>query len=208
MSFGTDLLLALFSPRVLWPAALLGLLSFLSLPQVLGQTTSTAGAVQQPAGMVPCAELPEGQLSDEELARLVPEGSPGRVRIRWRTESQEECYGFHIYRADQPGGTFSRVNKSVIPGEGSTNIPRDYCYEDQSVERGKTYYYYIEEISTAGVATKLEDTLGPDGKGTKVKVKTVPEEREWLRRKALGDQASPSSQTTAPASVSPEAEKQ
>lgn len=155
------------------------------------ETTSTASAAsQQPPGMVPCAELPSGRLTDKELADLVPAGSPGKVRIRWRTESQEECYGFNIYRSSTPGGPWMKVNRSIIPGEGSTNIPTDYCYEDNSVERGKTYYYHIEEVSTQGAVTKLEDTLGPDGKGTPVKVKTVPEEREWLRRKALENSAS------------------
>lgn len=148
-------------------------------------TTAPAAADMSPPEMQVCTPLPTGQLTPEELAVLVPEGSPGLVRIKWRTESQDECFGFNIYRASTEGGEFQKINSTIIPGEGSTNIPKEYCYEDRSVVRGETYFYYIEELSTQGVATKLQDTLGPDGKGTRVKVKTVEEERAYLKRKAL-----------------------
>ncbi|AXA36708.1 hypothetical protein BRCON_1931 [Candidatus Sumerlaea chitinivorans] len=129
----------------------------------------------------PCDPLPSGPLTDEDLKRLVPDDSPGQVRIRWRTESQEDNYGFNIYRAESPDGPYTKINKGIIPGAGTTNIPHDYCYVDRPLPRGKVFYYYIESVSNAGVSEILEGT-----KGTRVKVKTVEEEREWLRRKALG----------------------
>ncbi len=177
-----------FAPALLRSAFISLSLAACSAPLSAQETTASAG-------LLPCEDLPTGALTDQELVNLVPDGSPGRVRIAWRTESQEECYGFNIYRAGEEGGKFAKINKGIIPGEGSTNIPKTYCYEDRSVERGKTYFYYIEEISNQGVAVKLEDTMGADGKGTRAKVKTVEEERVWLRKKALGDDAA----TTAPA---------
>jgi hypothetical protein len=140
-----------------------------------GSTSATA------PGVSPCETLPTGQLSDEELQKLVPDSSPGKVRIRWRVETQEENYGYNIFRADSADGDYAKINKGIIPGQGSTNIPTDYCYEDRSVERGKTYYYYIESVSTSGVREVVEGT-----RGTKVKVKTVDEERAWLKAKASG----------------------
>lgn len=142
-------------------------------------------------GLPPCAELPTGGLTEEELKELVPDGSPGKVRIRWKTESQDENYGFNIMRADKEGGPYKKVNTSIIPGEGSTNIPKEYCFEDTTVERGKVYYYHIEAISTAGVKEIVEGT-----EGTRVKVKTVEEERAWLKAKASGEPASPRATTT------------
>lgn len=152
----------------------------------IGLSVSTAMIFSQPAetpAVNPnaCIEMPKGELTQAQLKELVPDNLPGRVFIRWRTETQEDNYGFNIYRADKPDGQYKKVNKSIIPGEGSTNIPRDYCYMDTPLPRGETFYYYIESVSTGGVAEVMKDT-----KGAKVKVKTVEEEREWLRKKALG----------------------
>jgi hypothetical protein len=173
------------------------LLSFAGLSAALLSATLTLSAVAQPAdsqttppavahsafagGPGPCEELPKGELSDAQLRELVPDNAPGRVFIRWRTESQEDNYGFNIYRADKPNGPYKKINEAIIPGEGSTNIPKDYCYVDKPLARGATFYYYIESVSNSGVAETIAET-----KGTKVKVKTVAEEREWLRKKALG----------------------
>jgi hypothetical protein len=129
--------------------------------------------------MVPCTELPTGIVTEAELAKLAPEGSNGRVRIAWKTESQEDTYGFNILRADNEEGPYAALNTAIIPGEGTTNVPKAYCYEDVSVKRGQTYFYQIEEITTLGEKAIVEGTAG-----TRVKVKTVPEEREWLKRRA------------------------
>lgn len=129
--------------------------------------------------MMPCQELPSGGLTDEELEKLAPENSLGRVRIAWKTESQENTYGFNILRADGEPGPYKPINKAIIPGEGTTNVPKGYCFEDNSVKRGETYYYQIEEVTTLGERNIVEGTAG-----TKVKVKTVQEERDWLRKKA------------------------
>ena len=185
-------------------AALLAASPFAPL-SAAAETTAPAAAeiAWTPPGAKPCTDLPKGALSDAELAALIPDGSPGKVRVRWTLESQEECYGFNIHRADGPDKPFRRINKTVIPGEGSTNIPKSYCYEDNSVERGKTYFYYIDEVSLQGVVTKLKETMGPDDKGTKVVVRTVPDDRAWLRRKALGDDATTATATPRPTSAPP-----
>jgi hypothetical protein len=154
------------------------------------QTTVTATPAA--AGVTACEALPTGELSDDELAKLVPDNSAGKVRIRWRVETQEDNYGYNILRCDTPEGTYAKVNKSIIAGQGSTNIPMDYCYEDRSVTRGQTYFYYIESISTAGVREIVEGT-----KGTKVKVKTVEEERAWLKAKAAGQDTATSGTSAA-----------
>jgi hypothetical protein len=132
-----------------------------------------------------CDPLPVGELTDEQLLELVPDNSPGRVRVRWATESQENVFGFNVMRAETVGGPWVRVNRSVIPGEGTTNLPKSYCYLDTPVERGKTFWYYIEEVMLDGQRKEISETKGPDGQGTKVTVRTVEGERTWLRQRAL-----------------------
>jgi len=148
-----------------------------------GETVTSGSAAGASAAAapdtVPCEALPTGNLTEDDLKRFVPDGSPGKVRIRWKTESQEDTYGFSIMRADKLDGTYQKINKSVIPGEGTTNIPREYCYEDTGVERSKVYYYQIVEITNQGAQNVVEGTAG-----TKVTVKSVAEERAWLKKKA------------------------
>ena len=55
-----------------------------------------------------CEELPHGALTDEQLKKMVPDDSEGRVFIRWRTESQQENYGFNIFRAESDNFFASR----------------------------------------------------------------------------------------------------
>ncbi len=125
-----------------------------------------------------CSPLPSGPLTDERLKELIPDDSPGLVQIKWATESQEDNYGFNILRSDSAEGPYKAINQGIIPGEGTTNIPKAYCFADRTPERGKTYFYQIEEISGTGVRTILEMT-----RATKVTAKTVELEREWLKKK-------------------------
>ena len=130
-----------------------------------------------------CSELPAAPVTDEQLRQLVPDGSPGRVMVRWKLESQENTYGFNIYRSTSgPEGSYQKVNPWLIPGEGTTNVPKTYCFNDTPTTRGAELHYYIEEITMDGMANIVDGT-----KGTKVKVKTVAEERAWMKKKVNGD---------------------
>lgn len=130
--------------------------------------------------LAPCGELPVGRLSDADLKQLVPDNSPGRVRVVWQTESQEDTYGFNILKSDTADGHYKPVNTRVIPGEGTTNVRKVYCFEDVGLERGRVYFYQIEEVTNAGQRSIVKGT-----EKARVQVKTVDEERTWLKKKAL-----------------------
>lgn len=83
----------------------------------------------------------------------------GRVLLRWTTESEEDNYGFNIYRSESPDGPWVKVNKSVKLGAGTTNIPTKYSYIDYPLEIGKTYYYKLEEVSYAGEKKSLDKVI-------------------------------------------------
>lgn len=165
---------------------------------------ATDAATTEPVTeMVDCIPLPKGEVTDAELERLVPVDLPGRVFIRWRTETQEDNYGFNIYRADKPDGDYRRVNRTIIPGEGSTNVPKEYCFMETGLPRGSVWYYKIESVDTMGKREVLEGTLN-----TRVQVKTVEEERAWIRRRAMpppddAAQTTPTAAQPAPATPPP-----
>ena len=179
--------------QLIWVATTVAALGVFAPDSARADDAPTTAPVTK---MVECIALPTGEVSDEELARLVPDDLPGRVFIRWRTETQEDNYGFNIYRADKENGDYVRANERIIAGEGSTNVPKEYCYMDTGLERGSVWYYYIESVSLQGKREVLENTMN-----TKVKVKTVEEERAWIRRKAMPPPDADASATPAPVSA-------
>lgn len=71
----------------------------------------------------------------------------GKVVIRFRTETQANTYGFFAYRGETKDGPFVKVNKDIIPGAGTTSDPKNYEFVDIPLELGKTYYFYLEEVT-------------------------------------------------------------
>jgi hypothetical protein len=81
------------------------------------------------------------------------------VRIAWQTHYEENTLGMNIYRCDKKEGQYAKVNSSLIPAAGVvTTTPRDYEYVDESVQRGKTYYYYLESVDIDGQRSR-SDTI-------------------------------------------------
>ncbi|MBC8231402.1 hypothetical protein H8E77_17760, partial [bacterium] len=89
------------------------------------------------------------------------------VMVKWRTESELNNLGFDVYRSERLDGTFAKVNQSRIPGAGTDGTPHSYQFTDESVEVGKTYYYYLEDISYSGVRNRshiIQVTVDATGK--------------------------------------------
>jgi len=77
-------------------------------------------------------------------------GSPGKVLVEWQTESEQECYGYYIYRARAKDGPFEKVNRNLVQGGGTTHVPRSYRLVDQPLPAGETFYYQIEQVDLDG----------------------------------------------------------
>jgi len=86
-----------------------------------------------------------------EMSAFTASAADKGVVVKWRTESELNNLGFDIYRSESLDGKFTKVNKTRIPGAGTDATPHNYQFIDESVEVGKTYYYYIEDISYRGV---------------------------------------------------------
>ncbi len=79
----------------------------------------------------------------------------GMLRIAWRLQTQQNVYGFNVYRAETENGPWIRVNKEIIPGDDTTSLPHTYEFYDKGLEVGKRYYYYVEEITFDGKTEKI-----------------------------------------------------
>lgn len=89
------------------------------------------------------------------------------VRLRWRTISEINNYGFYVQRRSSSAGIFLEVPNSFQPGHGTTNIPRDYEYVDESPLAGPLYYrlrqvdmdgteHFSDEIMVGAVTSVAE----------------------------------------------------
>jgi hypothetical protein len=73
-----------------------------------------------------------------------------QIILKWITTSEINNLGFDVYRSESPDGEFVKVNPAYIKGAGTDVTPHSYQFVDSIVEIGKTYYYYIEDISFSG----------------------------------------------------------
>ncbi|MCJ7813357.1 T9SS type A sorting domain-containing protein [bacterium] len=72
------------------------------------------------------------------------------ITIAWRTESETNCAGFHVWRSESETGIYTCITTDLIPGQGNQSIAHDYTFIDKFVQNGIVYWYKIEEISTTG----------------------------------------------------------
>jgi hypothetical protein len=99
-----------------------------------------------------------------------------QVTLNWRTESEISNLGFDVYRSESRDGKYVKVNAARIKGAGTDATPHNYQLIDEGVEVGKTYYYYIEDISFSGERNRshiIKVTIDPSGRLKVVAFKPV-----------------------------------
>lgn len=75
------------------------------------------------------------------------------VVVEWTTASEVDTAGYYLYRSENPGGPFVRMNQNLIPASNDPLAGGSYSYEDSGVQPGKTYYYRLEDIELDGSKT-------------------------------------------------------
>jgi hypothetical protein len=74
----------------------------------------------------------------------------GGQKIFWEAASQQGNLGWNIYRSETKDGKFVKITGELIKGAGTTPNPMKYSFIDKDAEKGKVYYYYLEDISFNG----------------------------------------------------------
>ncbi len=70
--------------------------------------------------------------------------------IRWVTQTEEDSFGYDVFRGPTEQGPFTRITPLPIASAGSTDIPQRYHFVDQGIEADTVYWYYVESISLTG----------------------------------------------------------
>jgi hypothetical protein len=78
-----------------------------------------------------------------ELSRLEASVMMGRhVEIKWRTESETNCYGFRINRKEFDGPGLEFV--ALVKGAGTSTTPNEYTIYDEAPKDGKFQYQVVQ----------------------------------------------------------------
>jgi len=85
----------------------------------------TASAVQQTA---------------EKVLNIVVAWEPV-VTLTWNASPTPTVVGYNAYRSEQDGGAYARLNAAVVV---------DLTYDDESAEKGLTYYYVVRAVGVDG----------------------------------------------------------
>jgi hypothetical protein len=112
-----------------------------------------------------CEWCPEGQMPTPDncsctdipsaitLAAFDAKPGNGQVTLLWETGSEEDNFGFNIYRTEAEDGEYEMINADMIPSEGSLYETASYEFVDDDVQNRKTYYYKLEDIDINGMST-------------------------------------------------------
>ncbi len=102
------------------------------------------------------AKPPEGTCGDQSAL-------PAEERVantpKWTLASEQDNFGFEVYRGDSEEGEFRKLNPEPILGAGTTDETQKYQFRDDTIDPCKDYWYYIESISTSGVREKFTPTF-------------------------------------------------
>ena len=63
------------------------------------------------------------------------------VGLAWNASPTPTVVGYNAYRSEQDGGPYARLNGAVVV---------DLTYDDESAEKGLTYYYVVRAVGVDG----------------------------------------------------------
>jgi hypothetical protein len=89
------------------------------------------------------------------LALFEAEAAGNEVVVRWETASELNNVGFNVYRGLSAQAEPTRLNGALIPSQApGSGSGFSYGYHDSDVQPGVTYYYWLEDVDSSGVATR------------------------------------------------------
>jgi hypothetical protein len=95
------------------------------------------------------------------LTSFTATGARRAINLEWATANEIDNLGFNLYRATKVDGRKTKINREMIPSEVYPGCPYGaiYTYADTAVKKGKTYYYWLEDVDIYG-HTELHGPVG------------------------------------------------
>lgn len=96
--------------------------------------------------------VPAGKCGDQSK---VPAAERVKNTAHWTTASEENNFGYDVYRGNVEKGPFVKLTKQPILGNGTTPETHKYEFADDTIDPCKDYWYYVESIDTNGTREKF-----------------------------------------------------
>jgi hypothetical protein len=126
-------------------------------PATAPAPATTAAAAPKPAQeAAPAKEIPEGACGEQSA---LPADQRVANTARWTTASEQDNFGFDVYRGDTEKGEFKKLTKEPMLGAGTSDETHKYEYRDDTIDPCKEYWYYVEQTNTNGTHEKFTPTF-------------------------------------------------
>jgi len=139
-----------------------------SAPAAPAAPAATEPAKPAPA---PVKEIPIGECGDQSH---LPADQRIANTARWTTASEQDNFGFDVFRGDSEKGEFVKLTKEPILGAGTSDETHKYEFRDDTIDPCKEYWYYVEGISTSGKHEKFTPTFRAPPKRRAADAATTP----------------------------------
>jgi hypothetical protein len=90
----------------------------------------------------------------EMTAATVVRRNRADVEVAWSTASEENMFGWHLWRRD-PSGESACVTPFIIPSPGTTEQVMHYRYVSRLPRKWGTYVYTLEAITRDGLSQEF-----------------------------------------------------
>ena len=94
-----------------------------------------------------------GATTAVRLQSFAATAGDGSVVLEWRTASELDNLGFHVFRALAENGPWTRLTASLIPGLGSSALGQAYSFRDAGLVNGTRYYYRLLDVDASSKST-------------------------------------------------------
>jgi hypothetical protein len=89
------------------------------------------------------------------LASFTAISQPDHVLVDWQTVAELGNLGFNLLRSTSLEGEQVALNAELIPSQApGSGQGASYSFEDDDVEDGTTYNYWLEDVDTSGTTTR------------------------------------------------------
>ena len=117
---------------------------------------AAAPAPPAAAAPAPVADVPEGDCGDQSA---VAADQRLANTARWTTASEQDNFGFDVFRGDSENGEFAKLTAQPILGAGTSDETHKYEFRDDTIDPCRDYWYYVESIDTKGKHDRFTPTF-------------------------------------------------
>ena len=157
-------------------------------PALPSTNVETNGASQNTESFAIATYPPVTITTAVKLQSFDATGVDGAVELAWKTGSELDNQGFHLYRGASADGPWRRLTASLIPGMGSSPLGKSYSWRDSGLVNGQRYYYRLEDVDTRSKSTFHGPVSAVPVAATPV---ATPEPRAGRARKRRGEPSTP-----------------